>query len=424
MDYQKTVLKNGLRLITVPMPQMESVTAMILVGAGSRYETKETNGISHFLEHMVFKGTKKRPSALAISSAIDGIGADFNAATGKEETLFYVKSARQHLGLAIDVLTDMVLESKIALEEIEREKGVIIEEINMYEDLPMRRVVEYFEKLLYPDSSLGWDIAGEKETIRKIEREDFLGYLGRLYFPQNLILVVAGGFTQNEARKLAHKYLGSFGSKREKLPKPKEKFKQSGPQVFLKTKKTDQTHLYLGVWGNPLGHKDRYIEAVLGSILGGGMSSRLFIQVRERRGLAYYVRADVEHYLDNGYLSTAAGVDTQRVEEAIKVILEEYQKISKASEISQKELNKAREFVKGRLILDLEDSRNVANLYGTQELLEGEIKTPEEIVAGIEKVTREDVARVAREFFTNERLNLAIIGPFEDKKPFEKILKF
>jgi len=423
MEYKKITLNNGLRVITVPMPQMASVTAMILVGAGSRYETKKTNGISHFLEHMVFKGTKKRPSALAISSTIDAIGADFNASTGKEETLFYVKSAKKHLNLGIDVLTDMVLHSRLVPEEIQREKGVIIEEINMYEDLPMRRVAEYFERLLYPGSSLGWDIAGEKEIIRKISQRDFLAYQRRLYFPENMVLVVAGGALEKEVLGLARAYLSKLEGKKDKF-KPKEKFKQDKPQVYLKTKKTDQTHLIIGVRGNPVGHKDRYVEAVLGAFLGGGMSSRLFIQVRERRGLAYYVRTDSEHFLDNGYLATAAGVDTQRVQEAIKVILEEYQKVSKLSEISQEEFQKAKEFVKGRFILELEDSRNVAASYGIQEILEGKITIPEKMIAGIDKVTREDMVRVARQFFTNQRLNLAIVGPFEDKEKFEKLLKF
>lgn len=423
MDYNKIVLKNGLRVITVSMPQVESVTSMILVGAGSRYESKKTNGISHFLEHMVFKGTQKRPSALAISSVIDGIGADFNAATGKEETLFFIKSAQKHLSLSLDILTDIVLHSKISAEETEREKGVIIEEINMYEDTPMRRVNEYFEKLLYPDSSLGWDIAGDKETIKGIKRKDFLEYHHRLYFPENMVVIVAGGFKERQAQSLVEDYFIDLKSKIKK-PVSARQFTQTKPEVFLKTKKTDQTHLVLGVRGNPLGHKDRYIEAILATILGGGMSSRLFIQVRERRGLAYYIRTEVEHYLDNGYLATAAGVDTKRAKKAIEVILEEYQKMSKLSQISQKELNKAKEFVKGRLILDLEDSRNVASLYGTQELLEGEIRTPKEMMAQIDKVTKEDVTRVAGEFFANQRLNLAIVGPFKEKDGFEKILKF
>lgn len=423
MKYTKTILKNGLRVITVPMPAVESVTAMLLVGAGSRYETEKTNGISHFLEHMSFKGTTKRPTALEISSLIDGVGGDFNASTGKEVTLFFIKSASKHLPLAVDVLSDLVSNLKLDPEDIEREKGVIIEEINGYEDWPRRRVGEYFEQLLFSNSPLGWDIGGEKEKIKGINRQDFLDYRKRLYYPQNMILVVAGGFNGEKVEDLAQKYLGGYEIKGEK-PRVSEKFKQEKPQILLKTKTTDQTHLIVGVRGNPTGHKDRYIEIILAALLGGGMSSRLFVQLREKRGLAYYVGTDADHYLDNGYLASRAGVDTQRVNEAIKAILEEYQKISNPLGILQEELRKAKEFIKGRLILELEDSGEVAAFYGTQEILEGKIRTPQEIMAGIDKVTAEDVARVAKEFFTNDRLNLAIVGPFKDKKPFEEILKF
>lgn len=405
------------------MPGVESVTAMVLVGAGSRYETPETNGLSHFLEHMVFKGTQRRPSAFEISSVIDGIGADFNAATGKEETFFFVKSAKTHLPLALDVLVDMVLNPKIDAEEIEREKGVIIEEINMYEDLPMRRAPELFETLLYPNSSLGWDTAGEKEIIRKITREDFVSYRQRLYHPSNMLLVVAGGFDLEEVRRLAQEYFGSLEGKMEK-PAVNEKFKQEKPQVLAKQKKTDQAHLVVGVRGNPLGHPDRYAEVILASILGGGMSSRLFIQVRERRGLAYYIKTDVEHYLDNGYLATRAGVKTEKAEEAIQVILSELQEICQTSSIADQELEKAKEFVKGRMILELEDSRHVAVLYGLQELLEEKIETPSQMIEQIDKVTKAEVARVAQEFFTNSRLNLSIVGPFEGKEKFQEILHF
>lgn len=422
MDYEKLNLTNSLRVVTIPMPQVESVTAMILVGAGSRYEIKALNGISHFLEHMTFKGTKKRPSAWAISSPLDGLGADFNAATSKEETFFYVKVAKQHLAVAMDVLTDIVLNLRLDPQEIEREKGVIVEEINMYEDTPMRRVAELFETLLYPNSSLGWDITGEKETVKAITRKDFIDYRSQLYHPENMILVVAGGFVQSQVEKLAQRFLGSFDSRGIK-PLAKDKFEQQKPALLVKHKKTDQTHLVIGVRGNPLAHKDRYVESVLATILGGGMSSRLFIQVRERRGLAYYVRTEVEHYLDNGYLATAAGVDTKRAEEAIAVILEEYCKMAKNSSVSAEELNKAKECVKGRFILELEDSRNVAGLYGTQELLEGKLRTPKKILEAIDRVRVEDVIRVAREFFSNRRLNLAIIGPFPDGGKFEKILK-
>ena len=423
MEYQKTTLKNNLRLLTIPVPRAKSVTAMVMVGTGSRYETKQTNGISHFLEHMAFKGTEKRPSAFAISSLIDGIGGDFNAATGKEMILYYVKAASKHLPLALDVLSDILLRAKLDPVEIEKEKGVIIEEINLYEDMPSRRVGELFEGLLYRKSPLGWDIAGEKETIQKIQRQDFVQYLERFYHPQNMLVVIAGGSTKERSLALTEEVFGGLTKTGEK-PQPKEKFTQSSPQFLLKTKKTDQAHLVLGVRGNPLGHKDRFVEAVLATILGGGMSSRLFIQVRERRGLAYYVRTSTEHYLDNGYLATVAGVNLKKAAEAVKVILEEYQKTARAEGISRKELTKAKEFIKGKLVLDLEDSRNLAGFYGTQELLEGRIENVSQTIEAVDKVTAEEIARVAKEFFTNKRLNLAIIGPYREKQVFEKVLKF
>ena len=423
MKYNKTILKNGLRVITVPMPSVESVTAMVLVGAGGRYESKKNGGISHFLEHMTFKGTKKRPSAFEISSVIDGIGGVFNAGTTKEETYFYVKAAAKHLSLSMDVISDILLNPLIDPLEIDKERGVIIEEINMYEDLPMRRVVEYFYRLLFPNSPLGWDLIGERDIIRKLTRKDFLDYRKRFYFPKNMVLVVAGGVKENEVVEVAKNYLESFSAPKEKSPKPSEKFTQERPRIFLKSKQTDQTHVVVGVRGNPLGHKDQYIEEVLATIIGGGMSSRLFIEVREKRGLAYYVKTDSDHLLDNGFLATSAGVDTKRADEAVKVILNEYQKITDLTSISQKELQKAKEFIKGRLVLELEDSGNVAGLYGSQELWEGKITTTDEIKGKIDEVSAEDVTRVAKGFFTNDRLNMAIIGPFEDGEKFSKILR-
>lgn len=423
MLYKKTILKNGLRLITIPMPRVDSVTVILMIGAGSRYETAENNGISHFLEHIVFKGTKKRPSALAISSEIESIGADFNAATGKEQTFFYVKSSSSHLNLSLDVVSDIVCNPLLDRSDIEREKGVILEEINMYEDLPMTRVHEYFNELLFPSSPLGWPVLGNKETIQKITKENFISYRSNLYGPKNMVLVIAGGVTAQKAQNSAQEYLEDFVCQGENHQKPSEKFIQSRPGLLLKSKKTDQTHLVLGVRGNPLGHTDRYAESILGTILGSGMSSRLFVQIREKRGLAYYIRAEVEHFLDNGYLAASAGIETRRVEEAIKVILLEFEKMKNAQGISKKEMERAKEFVKGRMILELEDSRNFAALYGTQELMEDKIKTVKEILEEIDKVTKEDVARVAGEFFVEDRLNLAIIGPFEDKEKFAKLLK-
>ncbi|MBL7150903.1 insulinase family protein, partial [Candidatus Microgenomates bacterium] len=326
MDYQKTTLKNGLRVITVPMPQMDSVTVMVGVGAGSRYETKQVNGLFHFLEHMAFKGTKKRPSTLDIATEVDSVGGEFNAFTSKEMTAYYIKLAAKHTELAFDVLADILTNSLFRQEEIERERGVIIEEINLYEDTPTRRVLELFERLLYGDNPMGWDIAGEKKNIRQIKRGDFLKYVNRLYFPQNMTVVVAGKFKQVEIVKLVEGYFGGFKKKGKKVKK-KIKLDQKKSKLKLIYKKTEQAHFCLGVPGYWYSHPDRFSIGLLATILGGGMSSRLFIEIRERRGLAYYVGCAPEFFTDSGYLLAQAGVRLDSTDEAIKVILEEYNKV-------------------------------------------------------------------------------------------------
>lgn len=430
MEYKKIILKNGLRLITVPMEHVQSVTVIIFVGAGSRYEKKDISGLSHFLEHMAFKGTKRRPTALTISSEIEGLGGEFNAFTSKDQTAFFIKAANKHLPVLVDVLSDMLLHSKFDSQEIDRERGVIIEEINLYEDTPSRKIGEIYEELLYGDTPLGWDVAGRKETIAKIKREDFLNYTKGLYAPENTVIVVAGGIpdTRHKIPDMVNKYLGNWKNNKtwsfDKLGD-----KQLKPQAKVVYKKTEQAHLALGVRGYNLSHPDRYGLGVLATILGGGMSSRLFIQVRERRGLAYYVHSAVEHYVDLGHFVTLAGVDLNKIEEAIKVILEEYAKVStqggsaSGGKITSEELTKAKEFLKGRLILELEDSKSMASIFGSSEILENKIKTPEEIMAKIDRVTLDDLKRVSADIFKLEKLNLAIIGPFEDGQRFEKLLK-
>lgn len=421
MIYHKKTLDNGLRLIMVPMDSVKSVTTMILVGVGSRYERKDISGVSHFLEHMAFKGTKKRPTAIAISSLIDGIGGEFNAFTSKEITGFYIKSASVHLTLTLDVLSDILLHSKFEEEEIDKERGVILEEINLYEDTPMRKIGDIYEELLYGDTPLGRDTAGDKEVIKQIKRSDFLSYLKSYYSPGNMTVVVAGSFKQDEVIASVKKFFGGIKSfKISSYVKIKEK--QAKPESLIKFKKTEQAHLCLGVRTFSYSHPDRYILAILATILGGGMSSRLFHEVREKRGLAYYVRTSSDHFLDAGSLVTQAGVDLRRIEEAVKVILAQYYKMTKR--ISQKkEIQKAKEYLKGHLILELEDSRGVASLFGSQEILEKKIKTPEEIIRKIDGVTADNIQNVAKDIFLDQKLNLAIIGPFEDGKKFQKILK-
>lgn len=425
MNYKLHTLKNGLRVLLAPMPSLESATAIVWVRTGSRFEEKDKNGISHFMEHIIFKGSKKRPSARAISEAVDSMGGEFNAGTSKEWTNFYIKAKKESLDLALDILSDMVLNPLIKSEEVEREKGVIVEEIAMYEDTPIMKIGEVFEETIFGGNSLSWDTAGTEKTVRSITRDDFLRYRKLHYYPENMVVSVAGGIGEKEALGLVEKYFGELpGRSQNKVTFEVFEDKQTKPQIIVKNKKNEQAHFILGFLGNKRGHKDRFIEAILASILGGGMSSRLFIEVRERRGLAYSVRTSSEHYLDSGYLATYAGVDPSKIEEASKVILEQtYGLITGKYPISKEELTKAKEFLKGHLSLSLEDTHDVSSFFGEQELMLSKIDTPEEIFEAIDKVTIEDVLRIAKQFFVPARLNFAVIGPFEDKKAFEKIIK-
>lgn len=423
MNFKRTVLPNGLRLLTIPMPSLESATVMVMVGAGSRYETKKNNGISHFLEHMAFKGTQKRPSALAISTLIDGIGGEFNAFTGKEVTGFYIKSSVSHVELTLDVLSDMLMHSKLDQKEIDKERGVILEEINMYEDMPMRKIGDIYENLLYGNTPMGWDIAGEKENIKKIQRKDFIDYMNNLYSASNITVAVAGGIKDAKIKDLVEKYFGSMKSfdtlRYEKVVEDQKK-----PAVLLKHKKTEQVHVAIGVRTVSVNSSQRYPLSVLAAILGGGMSSRLFHQVRERRGLAYYVRTSTEHHQDCGTIFSTAGLDPKRAKDAISVIVEEYAKIKdKKLGISRGELKKAKEFLKGHLVLDMEDSRSVAGFYAQQEILEKKIESISQVLDQIDRVNSVQAEETAWKYLAGSTLNLAVIGDFKDKSEFESLLK-
>ena len=407
------------------MPSFKSVTSMILVGAGSRYETNLNNGVSHFLEHMAFKGTKKRPSALEISSLIDGIGGEFNAFTGKETTGYYIKSSVNHLKLSLDVMSDMLRNSLFKTEEINKERGVIIEELNLYEDTPARKIHDIYESLLYGESPMGWDIGGRKEIIKKLSREDLTSYMDSLYSADNMVVIIAGGIDSDKTEPIVGKFFADMKSFDIKGYR-KVVEKQSKPAVMVKRKKTEQVHVAIGVRTIPLNHKDKYALSILASILGGGMSSRLFHEVREKRGLAYYVRTSSDHYQDSGTLVSTAGVDPKRVDEAITVILDQYHGIATAKSadpITDKELKKAKEFIKGHLVLEIEDSRAVAGFYGLAEILEDKIETPSEYMEKIDQVTLDEIADAAQNYLVSQTLNLAVIGNFSDGQRFEKLLQ-
>jgi len=418
--YQKTILKNGLRLITVPMEGTKAVTVLVLFGTGSKYETREQNGLSHFLEHMFFKGTTKRPNTLAIAETLDRIGGQYNAFTSKEMTGYWAKAARPHLDLLLDWVSDILLNSKFDIKEIDRERGVIIEEVNMYQDMPSEYVGILWDELLYGDQPAGWPVIGTKKNIQGFNHEKFLNYFRNHYLANNAVVVVAGQLDHDDIKTKVDNYFGGLNQATAAIKKSVVE-KQTQPQCLIHFKKTDQTHFCLGTRAYNLSHPDKYALSLLAIILGGNMSSRLFIKVRERLGLAYYVKTGVEMQTDIGYLVTQAGVDHQKAGKAISAILTEYQKIAKEP-ISEDELKKAKDCVSGHVILEMESSDAQASFHADQELLENKILTIEEQLGMIEKVAVADLSRVAQDIFQPAKLNLALIGPFKDKEKFEKLL--
>jgi predicted Zn-dependent peptidase len=412
-------LPNGVRLLTVPL-EVESVTVLVLVGVGSRHESADKNGLSHFLEHMLFKGTERRPTPFDISVEIDRIGGEINAFTAKDHTGYYVKAASRHLSLAVDLLGDMLLHSKFDPAEIDKDRSVILQEIMLRNDTPTIRIGDHFEELLFAGHALGRTIDGEPEVVKRLRRQDFLDHLEKYYRPENLVVTIAGGFEQDEARRLTSRLFGSLVS--DPVPKPRlGEVDQSEPRVVFHGKKTDQTHFIVGVRAYPYNHEKHYPAGLLATLLGGGMSSRLFIEVREKRGLAYYIRAQIEEYADNGYFAVQAGVDAKKLKEAIKVILAEFARL-RQGEIDDEELRKAKEYLKGRLILSLEDSQAVAGSYASQELLKDKVLTPAMIIDEIEGVTRERIQAVAEEIFTAGGANLAVLGPEADENNLRRLL--
>lgn len=420
--YKKSVLDNGLKVITAPMKGTRAVTVLILVGIGSRYESEQLNGIIHFLEHMFFRGTSKRPSAKTISETIDRVGGELNAYTSEESTGFFIHLASPHLELALDILSDMLLNSKFEREEIEKEKGVILEEINMHQDKPDIQVVNIYKSLLYGNQPLGWEVIGKKEIVKNIDREKLLTYREKNFSSNNTVVSIAGNIQHGKTLALVKKYLRRWKNKKKPSYLPLEE-KQSAPATVLQYRKTDQAYLCLGVRTFAYKHPDYYVLRVLNTILGGMVSSRLFVRLREEEGIVYSVDSLRESYLDGGNLRINAGVEISKIETAITAILEELKRMCQEI-VGEEELGKAKEYLKGRLALELELSPGVASFLGHQELLLGEIKLPEKQMKEIEKVTSHDINRVAKNIFINHGLNLAVVGPFTDKEKFVKLLKF
>ncbi len=418
--FQLDTLPNGLRILTAPMESAQSVTCAIMLAAGSRYETSDTNGIAHFAEHMFFKGTKRRPTARDISKEIDAIGGEFNAFTGKEYTGYYVKCAAESRDVALDVLVDMLRHSKFDPEEIDREKGVIIEEMNMYYDTPRDFIGGVYEELLYGDQPLGWDIIGRKETVRSATHDSFTSYVDRWYKPSRMVVGV-GGKIGDGLHERIEELLGDMAEAETGEPEPVRLSLDGDSRVKVHTKASDQAHVVLGVHSYPLEHPDRYILQVLSTILGGGMSSRLFTEVRERRGLAYYVYGLNHSYTDAGSLYAQAGVDINRIDDAISTIAAQLRTIAKDA-VPEDELEKGKSFAKGRFVLQLETSQGLIMFGLRREVLESRTPDPQEVLAELDKVTGEDVQRVARDLIERRGLNLAVIGPFDDSERFERLL--
>jgi predicted Zn-dependent peptidase len=415
-------LSNGLTIVFLKEEAQRTATALVLVTTGSKYELKEENGIAHFLEHMCFKGTERRPNAMTISSELDGLGAEYNAFTGHEYTGYYAKVAAAHLPRALDIIGDIYCNPLLTDEDIEREKGVIADEINMYEDVPMRKIGDIFMKTLYGDQPAGWSIAGTKEQIAKYTRKDILKFRKKHYVPTATTVVVSGNFDEKAVLQQVKALFGKLAEGK-KVGKKKVNDKQQAPALTVAFKESDQTHIVLGVRSYPLTHPSFYALTVLSAVLGGGMSSRLFHKIRIELGLGYYVRASNDAFTDHGALAASVGVDNMRALEVLPAILEEFERLANEP-IDKEEMQKAKDMLAGRMLLGLESSDEIAEYYGFQWVLRNEFIKPEEAIRRINKVTAQEVQELAKKIFLENRLNLAVIGPWKDDKEFRKLLKF
>lgn len=418
--HQKTTLDNGLRLLTVRMPHTRSVSICILIGVGSRYEAETQAGISHFIEHLCFKGSQKRPTAGEISAAIEGVGGILNGGTDKELTVYWCKVAQPHFSLALDVLVDMLLNSRLDPEDIERERRVITEEINMCIDNPSQRVDMLIDELLWPNHPLGRDVAGDKETVAAITRDMMLDYLQNQYLPGNTVVAVAGDIHHQEAVTIIIQALSNWTNQQ-----PRSAYlahnEQLTRRVHVETRDIEQAHLCLALPGLSLLHPKRFTLDLLNVILGEGMSSRLFTEIRDKLGLAYSIHSYVEHFLDTGSITVHAGVEPKNLLVAIKAILEQLALLKEP--VSESELSKAKEMAKGRLLLRMEDSRSVAGWVGAQEILTGRILSLDQIISILDNITAEELKQLAQELLAGSQLRLAVVGPVTKDKPLEKLLK-
>jgi len=421
MKFSKKILPNGLRVITIPMDN-PTVTALVLVEAGSKYESKKINGLSHFLEHMCFKGTVRRPSQSDISRALDELGAVYNAFTSFEYTGYYAKGKSNYFKEILDIVSDLYLNPTFPEEEIKKEKGVIFGEIDMYEDQPKDKVGDIFVELLYGDQPAGRKILGTKQSVGRLLRKDFIDYRNKHYVPEATTVVITGGIKEKESFAEVSKIFGSVkkGSKVGKVP---AREKQSSPQVRIHQKKTDQTHLIVGVRTFSLFDKRNPTLSILSGVLGAGMSSRLHLKIRDELGLGYYVGCGADDFTDHGFFAASAGVKSSRAEEAIRAIIGEFKRLTK-EKVGKRELDKVKESLSNRMWMGLESSSAVANFFGGQEVMRKPIETPEEVEKKIRMVTPEAIKKLAREIFKDKYLNLALVGSHKNITAFKKILMF
>lgn len=416
---QKT-LPTGLRIVMLPQPDAATATVLVLVGTGSKYETKKENGLSHFLEHMYFKGTTLRPTAKVVAESFDKLGAISNAFTEKEYTGYYAKGSPTHVGEFIDILSDIYTNSLFPASEIQKEIGVVLEEINMYEDMPSYKAWEQLFSMMYGDQPAGWPVIGPKATVSAFTRKDLVRYQRAHYTPDNTIIVVAGAIDPVFVQKKIKAAFAGMATVHRKKKKTIDK--QSAAQSRLLYKKTDQANIAIGFRSIPLDHPDRAAVTLLGMVLGGGMSSRLFLLLREELGAVYDVHVEQDLLTDHGVFSIAAGIDKNRLTEIVKSIVKELAFI-KQELVPAVELAKVKEQAVGMMRMGLESSDSVAGFYGMQILLKGSYKTPEQLIKEYMSVTAEDIKRVAKNIFIEKHANLSVVGPFKDSDIDPTLLK-
>ena len=418
--YTRTALPNGLRILTAPMPATRSVAVSIYVGAGSRYETPAEAGISHLLEHLLFKGTEKRRSAPEISELIEGVGGVLNASTDRELTTYYAKVARPYFDRAADVLTDMIRNPLLAADELEKERKVVIEELAATADSPAQLVDVLLDSTMWPDQPLGRDIGGSEASVAGITRESTIDYLRRQYVPNNIVITVAGAIDHEEVVTTVEAALGDWrpGAPATWFPVIDG---QAAPRAAVQYKRTEQAHIEIAVHGLSNLHPDRFALDMMSVVLGEGMSSRLFIELREQRALCYDVHSYSAHYMDTGAFAVYAAVDPAKAVEATEALIGELAKL-RADGVTEEELMKAKDLSKGRLLLRMEDTRAVSGWLGVQEMLNGEVRTPDDVVAMLDAVTTDDVRRVARELLDARRMTFAICGPYKSPRRFAPLL--